>query len=67
MVLLRYSTTASAVSWPNALVARLLSCWLWLPGGVNPPPDCSAPNTPVPQTARGHDDQRGEQHQPPTV
>ena len=41
----------SAVSRPNALVARSLACWLWLPGGVKPPPDFSDPNTPVPQTA----------------
>src|SRR5690242_19152105 len=50
MVALRYNTTTSAVSRPNALVARSLACWLWLPGAVNPP-DCSDPNTPVPQTA----------------
>src|SRR5215469_5106097 len=51
MVALRYSTTTSAVSRPNALVARSLACWLSLPGGVKPPPDLSDPNTPVPQTA----------------
>ena len=48
---LEYSTTTSAASRPNVLAARSLSCWLWLPGAVKPPPDCSAPNTPVPHTA----------------
>src|SRR5215469_5883162 len=51
MVALRYNTTTSAVSRPNARVARSLACWLWLPGGVKPPPDCSRANTPVPHTA----------------
>src|SRR6266851_6760520 len=51
MVALRYSTTTSAVSRPNAFVARSLACWLWLPGAVKPPPDWSEENTPVPQTA----------------
>src|SRR5262249_32381235 len=48
---LRYSTTTSASSLPNALTARLLARWLWLFGGVKPPEDCSEPNTPVPQAA----------------
>ena len=48
---LEYSTTTSPASRPNAACARLAACWLWLSGGVNPPADCSRPNTPVPQTA----------------
>ena len=50
-VALEYSTTTSPASRPNAAVSRLADCWLWLPGAVNPPADCSFPNTPVPQAA----------------
>jgi hypothetical protein len=48
---LEYSTTTSPACPPNAAVARSLDRWLWLPGGVNPPDDCSSPNTPVLQEA----------------
>ena len=36
-VVLEYSTTTSPASRPKAFVARLASCWLWLPGASNPP------------------------------
>ena len=47
---LRYSTTTSALSRPNALAAAPASRWLWLLGGVKLFPDDSLPNTWVPHT-----------------
>ena len=49
-VLLEYSTTTSPASRPNACVARVASCWLWLFGASNPPAVCTVAKMLVPHT-----------------